>query len=91
MMINQKLLDYIQRQAEKGKDKNYIKSSLLSVGWQESDIEESFRVINDNQKQATKEPPPVPLSVQVQENHMITNSLELSLKYSLLYNKMHLF
>ncbi|PIR67630.1 hypothetical protein COZ97_03650 [bacterium CG_4_8_14_3_um_filter_33_28] len=67
-MINQKLLDYIKNQVEKGKDKNSIKSSLLSVGWQDSDIEEGFRIMDDNKNQVNQEPPSAPMSVQAQEN-----------------------
>lgn len=41
-MINQQLLDYIKQQVLQGVNREQIKSSLMTNGWQASDIEEGF-------------------------------------------------
>jgi hypothetical protein len=45
-MINQQLLDYIKQQLQNGVSKEQIKSNLLSNGWQESDINEAFALVD---------------------------------------------
>ena len=45
-MINQQLLDYVKQQLQNGVSKEQIKSNLLSNGWQESDINEAFALVD---------------------------------------------
>lgn len=51
-MINQQILDYIKQQSQQGISKDVIKNSLLTNGWQVSDIEEAYTAI-----QAPPQPP----------------------------------
>ena len=44
-MINQQILDYIKQQVQQGVSREQIKSSLMTNGWQASDIEEGFNAI----------------------------------------------
>ena len=44
-MINQQILDYIKQQIQQGVSREQIKSSLMTNGWQASDIEEGFNAI----------------------------------------------
>ncbi|HHD80394.1 MAG TPA: hypothetical protein ENK99_02110 [Campylobacterales bacterium] len=48
-MITQQLLDYIKQQLEQRVGKEQIKSILLNNGWQENDIEEGVRKVEENQ------------------------------------------
>lgn len=41
-MLNQQLIDYINQAKSQGQTKDQIKQALLTVGWQEKDIEEAF-------------------------------------------------
>lgn len=41
-MINQQLLDFIRQQLQQGRDREEIKNSLMTNGWQALDIEEAF-------------------------------------------------
>lgn len=45
-MTNQQLLDYIKQQLQQGVNREQIKSSLMTNGWQEQDIEEGFNSVN---------------------------------------------
>lgn len=45
-MLNQQLLDYIKQSLATGVNREEIKSSLLSVGWQEADIDEAIKSFN---------------------------------------------
>ena len=45
-MINQQLLDYIKQQLQQSINKEQIKNSLISNGWQAQDIEEGFNAVN---------------------------------------------
>ncbi len=47
-MENQQLLNYIREQLEQGNNKENIKNSLLSQGWQENDVDEAFNLIASN-------------------------------------------
>jgi uncharacterized RDD family membrane protein YckC len=44
-MVNQQILDYIKQQTLQGISREQIKSSLMSNGWQASDIDEGFNII----------------------------------------------
>jgi len=44
-MINQQILDYIKQQVQQGVNREQIKNSLMSNGWQASDIEEGFNAV----------------------------------------------
>lgn len=44
-MINQQILDYIKQQVQQGVSREQIKNSLMTNGWQASDIEEGFNAI----------------------------------------------
>jgi len=52
-MINQQLPDYIKQQLQQGINGEQIKSSLLAIGWQTKDIDETFLQIT-NQNPATQ-------------------------------------
>ncbi len=41
-MVNQQMLDYIKQQVQQGVSREQIKSSLMTNGWEASDIEEGF-------------------------------------------------
>lgn len=45
-MLNQQLLDYIRQSLAMGTKKEDIKASLLSIGWQGSDIDEAMKSFN---------------------------------------------
>lgn len=45
-MINQQILDYIKQQIQQGVSREQIKSSLMTNGWQSTDVEEAFNLIN---------------------------------------------
>jgi len=47
-MVNQQLLDYIERQLAQGVAKDVISSNLLSQSWQTSDIEEAFNLVGSS-------------------------------------------
>lgn len=47
-MTNQQLLDYIKQQLQQGVSREQIKSSLLTNGWQENDINEAFLTLSNN-------------------------------------------
>lgn len=49
-MINQKLIDYIKEELKRGVSKDIIKNVLLSKGWQEKDIEESFNLLKQEEQ-----------------------------------------
>ncbi len=60
-MINQQILDYIKQQLQQGISREQIKSSLMSNGWQESDINEAFGTISNNPVPSPHSPvPPQP-------------------------------
>ncbi len=60
-MINQQILDYIKQQLQQGIGREQIKSSLMSNGWQESDINEAFGTISNNPVPSPHSPvPPQP-------------------------------
>ncbi|MBU1102683.1 hypothetical protein KJ853_03460 [Patescibacteria group bacterium] len=42
-MVNQELIDFIKKSKETGQTDEQIKSTLLAKGWQEIDIDESFK------------------------------------------------
>jgi hypothetical protein len=44
-MINQQIVDYINQQTQKGKDKEEITSALLAAGWQVGDVDAAFTTI----------------------------------------------
>lgn len=44
-MINKQILDYINQQLQRGVDKEQIKNSLITNGWQIADIEEAFKAV----------------------------------------------
>ena len=52
-MINQQVLDYIKQQLEQGATKKSISSSLVSQGWQASDIEEAFNMVSSSNSSAS--------------------------------------
>lgn len=45
-MINQQLIDYIKQQLGQGISQETIISELLNSGWQQSDMDEVFRMVN---------------------------------------------
>ena len=47
-MINQQILDYIKQQLQQGVSREQIKSSLMTNGWSESDINEAFTSLSNN-------------------------------------------
>lgn len=47
-MINQELNNYVKQQLESGVDKEKIKKDLILNGWQSSDVEESFNLVQKN-------------------------------------------
>lgn len=47
-MLNQQIVDYINQCLAADQTKEQIKQSLLSAGWQESDIDEAFAGANTN-------------------------------------------
>lgn len=49
-MAEEKLLNYIRDQLQRGKTKEEIKKELLGVGWQEKDIEEAFNLVGVSQQ-----------------------------------------
>jgi hypothetical protein len=53
-MINQQLLDYIKQQSQQGVSNEQIKQSLLSNGWQETDIDETFNKLTKTSIQPKK-------------------------------------
>lgn len=55
-MVNQQLLDYIKQQSQQGISQEQIKSSLMSSGWQEKDIEEGFAFIQNPVSQSQPVP-----------------------------------
>jgi hypothetical protein len=44
-MANQQLVDYLKEQLKLGVEKEYLKQSLLGVGWSLSDVEEAFNIV----------------------------------------------
>lgn len=58
-MINQQLLDFIKQQSQQGKDKEEIKNSLMTNGWQasDSDIEEAFNSLASPNRPVVQPPP----------------------------------
>jgi hypothetical protein len=44
-MANQQLVDYLKEQLKLGVEKEYLKQSLLGVGWSLSDVEEAFDIV----------------------------------------------
>jgi hypothetical protein len=57
-MVNQQLLDYIKQQLQQGANKEQIKNSLMSQGWQARDIDEAFSFIENPTSQSQPVPPP---------------------------------
>ena len=57
-MINQQLFDYIKQQLEQGVDKEQIKSSLITNGWQVKDIDDAFFVLLNSTNQLQSVPLP---------------------------------
>lgn len=53
-MDKQQLLDYIKQQLKQGVDREEIKNSLLVQGWQENDIDEAFRMIEQSEQSNSK-------------------------------------
>ena len=47
-MINQQILDYIKQQLQQGVSREQIKSSLITNGWSENDINEAFATLSTN-------------------------------------------
>lgn len=45
-MTDQKLLDYIRQQLQRGVNKNEIKNALLSSGWQEQTVDDCFNFLS---------------------------------------------
>jgi hypothetical protein len=45
-MPNQELIEYIKKEQQKGLENTVITSSLLTVGWQQSQIDEAFSCIS---------------------------------------------
>lgn len=64
-MANQQLLDYIKQQVQQGINSEQIKQSLIANGWQNTDIEEAFNLINNfTQSQPTPSfPSKTPVSI----------------------------
>ncbi|MCX7589670.1 MAG: hypothetical protein N2Z85_01875, partial [Patescibacteria group bacterium] len=52
-MVNQQLLDYLREQLRSGVNRKDLKDTLLSVGWQEVDINEAFEIIDKELTQNT--------------------------------------
>ncbi|HUS59895.1 MAG TPA: hypothetical protein VMX76_00705 [Nevskiaceae bacterium] len=59
-MANQKLIDYINQQFQKGRGEQKIKAALVNVGWQGKDIEEAFNFLSGAEAK-----PPSPPSTTV--------------------------
>ncbi|MEK7142955.1 MAG: fibrobacter succinogenes major paralogous domain-containing protein [Patescibacteria group bacterium] len=53
-MSNQQLFDYIKQQLAQGVAKEIINTNLLSQGWQQQDVDETFSVV-ENQNLATSQ------------------------------------
>ena len=47
-MINQQILDFIKQQLQQGVSREQIKSSLMTNGWSENDINEAFTNLSNN-------------------------------------------
>lgn len=62
-MINQQLLDFIKQQSQQGVNREGIRNSLITNGWQASDIEEVFTSI-DSQNQPSVQSPSGPSNPQ---------------------------
>lgn len=56
-MTNQQLSDYIRQQLEQGRGEEEIKSELLGVGWQETDINQAFDAFKSVQPPSPPSPP----------------------------------
>lgn len=71
-MANQQLIDYIKKQLEQGADQVEIKNTLITSGWQETDIQEALDSALG--RSATQVVPPPPTSqvqtVQVESEQM---------------------
>lgn len=65
-MVNQQLLDYLREQLKAGVSRENVKSSLLNVGWQESDINEAFETL-DKENTTT----PFPDAVKTQDINLV--------------------
>lgn len=53
-MVNQEVIDYIKQQLEQGIDKEVVKQTLITNNWQETDVDEAFKIIsNPPQEQTT--------------------------------------
>src|SRR3989338_2774959 len=62
-MVNQQILDYIKQQVQQGVSQEQIKSSLMTNGWQENDVDEAFTALSETS--APLPQPPVPQQTQV--------------------------
>jgi uncharacterized protein Smg (DUF494 family) len=47
VMVNQKAIDYVKTEIQKGVDKVQIENSLLSNGWQKTDIDQLFLSVDN--------------------------------------------
>ena len=54
-MVTKELLNYIKQQIEEGVEKDVIKMKLMNNGWQDSDVEEAFKLLGEEAIE-----PPVP-------------------------------
>lgn len=48
-MADAQLSDYVRQQKEQGRSKEEIKNDLLSVGWQEAEVDQALSTLNSSQ------------------------------------------
>jgi hypothetical protein len=86
-MANQQLVDYLKEQLKLGAEKEYLKQSLLNVGWSLNDVEEAFSVVLKELNPENKNLESAPISQETsipevpKENLVdLTSKKDLSLK-----------
>ena len=86
-MANQQLVDYLKEQLKLGAEKEYLKQSLLNVGWSLSDVEEAFSIVLKELNPENKNLESAPISQETsipevpKENLVdLTSKKDLSLK-----------
>lgn len=81
--MNQQLINYIRQQLKAGEDKQAIINILLAQGWKQSDLDEAFASI-ENEQSAGVEPPsfkPLP-QIQSQTNPTTVQTPQIPTEFS---------
>ena len=76
-MIAQQLLSYIREQLQKGASYKNIKTSLITAGWKEIDVEQAFASLNQNPIQPTSQTSPLRRPSLVGVKKLLTDSVDL--------------